>query len=141
MEYFRVQRICSHSWQQLLRVAVFVFAVSLCTSTMLAQESASAASVSDIQAYIAQAWTTLTRSPSDCKTVLDGRNPTYSILYFPADVTPNPAARELEQRCGIHIRQLPAVVHAAGDLAQTKFEQHGLLYLPNAYVVPGGFSL
>jgi alpha,alpha-trehalase len=97
------------------------------------------ATLSDIQAYIANAWETLTRSPNDCKTVIDGRNPKNSILYFPADVQPTPQARELESRCGIHIRQLPRVAHAAGDLAKEHFEQQGLLYLPNAYVVPGGF--
>src|SRR5512140_3444291 len=62
--------------------------VTLLTVTSLvavAQESRPStqhAGLPEIQTYIANAWDTLTRSPNDCKTVIDGRNPNNSILYF-----------------------------------------------------------
>lgn len=132
---FTAVRWCRYTVAALLCAIVFGAVPSFAQQPQTARSSG----LADIQTYIANAWSTLTRSPNDCKTVVDGRNPRNSILYFPADVQPTPAARALEQKCGIHIRQLPAVVHQAGDLAHTHFAQHGLLYLPNAYVVPGGF--
>lgn len=140
MRTFRGPRFSPGAW--LWRCVISIVLCSLAGAGAFAQPPQAAtqnAGLPQIRTYIENAWATLTRSPSDCKTVIDGRNPKNSILYFPADMQPTAEARALEQQCGIHIRQLPAVVHKAGDLAHTQFANHGLLYLPNAYVVPGGF--
>jgi alpha,alpha-trehalase len=38
----------------------------------------------------------------------------------------------------VQIEHLPAVLHKLGEIDTSKFGAHGLLYLPNKYVVPGG---
>jgi alpha,alpha-trehalase len=38
----------------------------------------------------------------------------------------------------VQIEHLPMVLHKLGEIDTSKFRPHGLLYLPNKYVVPGG---
>ena len=104
-------------------------------------DKASADQLQAIQKYIKQSWHTLTRSSAELakaapdpkfKPMADGRWPVY--VSRPENVA------EVERRvrsqmsaedfAAIDIRQLPDDV--------SKVEQHGLLYLPYPYVVPGG---
>ena len=97
------------------------------------------APLQQVLTYIHGGWDQLTRSPQDCETVLDKRNPANSVLYLPAGMAETPGLKQLAQRCGIHVDHLPEPVRNPGQLASVKFSPQGLLYLPNAYVVPGGF--
>jgi alpha,alpha-trehalase len=90
-----------------------------------------------ILTYIDQGWRVLSRSPTDCKTVADPKTEK-SVLYFPADFAVPPSAQQLA-KCGVKIDHLPIVVHNLGEVDIKKIEPHALLYLPNTYVVPGGF--
>ena len=92
----------------------------------------------DILRYIDAGWDNLSRSMSSCRTVIDPKAPDKSILYFPADVPVPASIRELEKKCGVRIEHLPAAISRLGDLDINRIEPHGLLYLPNPYVVPGG---
>lgn len=104
-------------------------------------DKASADQLQAIQKYIKQSWHTLTRSSAELakaapdpkfKPMADGRWPVY--------VSRRENVAEIERRLRsqmsaedfamIDIRQLPEDV--------SKVEQHGLLYLPYPYVVPGG---
>src|SRR6185369_4308934 len=134
--YFREPR-----FKMLLRRSFLSFFASLLlTASVAAQTAAPAKGIDDVLNYISHAWTTLSRSQDNCKTVYDERKrDTKQYVYFPADQPLPPAAADLEKRCGITAQQLPKAVTAPGQVDADHFAPHGLLYLPNAYVVPGGF--
>ncbi|HKY29930.1 MAG TPA: trehalase family glycosidase, partial [Pyrinomonadaceae bacterium] len=120
----------------LLLLTSFSFA-----STQSVADKASADQLQAIQKYIKQSWHTLTRSSAELakaapdpkfKPMADGRWPVY--------ISRNENIKQIEQRlrsqmsaedfATIDIRQLPDDWH--------EVQQHGLLYLPHPYVVPGG---
>jgi alpha,alpha-trehalase len=87
--------------------------------------------------YISSGWDTLTRSMTDCQTVVDPKLVESSVLYLPADFSKPPAVQDLEKRCKLKVEKLPAVITAPGQVDPSKLSP-GLLYLENKYVVPGG---
>ncbi len=95
--------------------------------------------ISDVLAYIDKSWDTLTRSPLDCKTVLDVRVPEHSTLYLPANYPEPASVKDLAVKCKISVEHLPQVITSLGSLDMSSSKQQGVLYLPNSYVVPGGF--
>ena len=95
-------------------------------------------SLQPILEYISTGWDTLTRSMSDCSTIVDTKVATKSILYVPADFTITPDLHALESRCNIEVKPLPKIIHHPGEIDTTTFSPNGLLYLEHPYVVPGG---
>jgi alpha,alpha-trehalase len=91
-----------------------------------------------ILGYIATGWDTLTRSMSECSTIVDPKLVGKSILYVPADFPVTDKLHALETRCNIEVRPLPKVIHKLGEIDTNTFSPHGLLYLEYPYVVPGG---
>jgi alpha,alpha-trehalase len=92
---------------------------------------------SDIEHYIHTAWDDLTRSPLNCAALIDPKLPQgQSLLYVAADQPITPAMRTAAAECGVGLRTLPAADSAGPQ--PFPLEHHGLLYLPNPYVVPGG---
>ena len=91
------------------------------------------------RAYIDKAWTTLTRSQSDCAALTDSKVVGRPVLYVPADEPLPPSVADVGKRCGIDVRPLPRTIERLGDIDATKLPRQGLLYLPHPYVVPGGF--
>ncbi len=91
-----------------------------------------------IAAYIAQAWTTLSRSMTDCDSLIDPKLKTAPILYLPAEMQTPPEVAALKAKCGIQVEHLPRRITHFGELKLTDIATPGLLYLPNKYVVPGG---
>jgi alpha,alpha-trehalase len=87
--------------------------------------------------YISSGWDTLTRSMTDCQTVVDPKLTEASVLYLPADFPAPPLLKELQKRCNVYIQPLPTVVTAPGQIDPSTIAP-GLLYLENKYVVPGG---
>jgi alpha,alpha-trehalase len=122
------------------RLTTLVLAAMACclAPAACAGQTAAATERVPIVDYIAKGWDTLTRSMSDCATVVDSKVATKSVLYIPADFAVTAELHELEKRCGVEIRALPKVILKAGDMDTNNFDPHGLLYLPNRYVVPGG---
>src|SRR5206468_11884513 len=101
--------------------------------------AASATRFDDVLGYISKGWDVLTRSMSNCQTVIDPKAPEQSVLYLPADVAENSAVRDIENKCHIKIEHLPAVIKNIGAVDINKLSApHGLLYLEHSYVVPGG---
>ena len=104
-------------------------------------DKASTEQLRAIQKYIKQSWHTLTRSSAELakaapdpkfKPMADGRWPVY--------VSRRENVKQIEQKLRT---QMSAEDFATIDIRQlpddwTKVEQHGLLYLPYPYVVPGG---
>jgi alpha,alpha-trehalase len=93
----------------------------------------------NIQTYISSTWTTLTRNVLSCQALVDPKMPAgHSILYYPAEVQPDANAKQVAAKCDVQIAQLPFTITKPGEADLSQLKQHGLLYLPNPYVVPGG---
>jgi len=129
-------------------LSISVLAVLLCVvAPCLWFERAAVASPGDaadsglapIRSYIASGWDTLTRSLSNCDTVVDPKlHSGESALYLPADYPESDAVKELQKRCNIQVLRLSQVIHGPGEIDSTKISPQGLLYLEHPYVVPGG---
>ncbi len=116
-----------------------IFALVLFKPVVVAaQSSERARQAPPILEYIAKGWDELTRSIDNCTTLADPKIAGKAVLYVPAEFAVPENVRALENKCGIEVRALPAVIQRAGELANTEFDPQGLLYLPNRYVVPGG---
>jgi alpha,alpha-trehalase len=92
-------------------------------------------SLDGILQYISDGWDNLERSLTDCKTFEDVKAEGEPILYLPADVGTPSGLSEMQERCRVHVEHLPATI---SDQTVSKIQKHGLLYLENPYVVPGG---
>src|SRR5580693_1288172 len=56
-------------------------------------------SLDQIRAYISTGWDSLTRSLTDCATVVDTKVSSASVLYLPADFTAPASVQQLEKQC------------------------------------------
>jgi alpha,alpha-trehalase len=117
--------------------------ISLLASAGTAQSAPDSAKldpsqVAAVRTYISSAWNTLTRSMTDCKTVIDPKLPETSVLYLPSGFSVPPAVQKLQQECKVQVKNLPMVIHGPGEVDTNTFAPHGLLYLEKPYVVPGG---
>jgi alpha,alpha-trehalase len=88
--------------------------------------------------YIASGWDTLTRSMTDCQSVVDPKMKVAPVLYLPAGFPEPPAVKKLATECNVRIEHLPTEIRRLGEIDTGKISPHGLLYLENKYVVPGG---
>src|SRR5260370_3516095 len=102
------------------------------------QEAAKARGLEPIRSYIAAGWDTLTRSQTDCNTIVDPKLASASVLYVPADLQIPETVQQMQKRCNVQVKHLPNVIHQLGEVDTSNFEPAGLLYLENKYVVPGG---
>ena len=91
----------------------------------------------ELKNYIHSAWKTLTRSQTDCASLIDTKLTTKPALYVPADMQIPPAVQQIESKCGNKVVKLPRVIQKMHDVQVSEIPP-GLLYLPNPYVVPGG---
>jgi len=101
------------------------------------KDSAPEAGLAPILTYISSGWNTLTRSMTDCQTVVDPKLTEASVVYLPAEFPMPAGVRELQNRCKVRVQALPTVITAPGQVDPSKIAP-GLLYLENKYVVPGG---
>lgn len=88
--------------------------------------------------YISSAWDTLTRSTTDCQSVVDPKIKVAPVVYLPADFPEPAAVQKLASDCDVRIAHLPLVIHRLGEIDPAKIQRPGLLYLEHKYVVPGG---
>jgi alpha,alpha-trehalase len=91
-----------------------------------------------ILAYIDKSWEELSRSMTDCKSLVDPKVTTPPILYLPAGMAVPPAVASVQKQCKVEVRNLPRKINHMGDVRVAEIPDEGLLYLPNPYVVPGG---
>lgn len=88
--------------------------------------------------YIHNAWDTLTRSMTDCHSLVDTKVNANPILYMPAELPAPPEVTALEEKCNLQVKTLPSRIDKIGDVHPEQLPAQGLLYLPNPYIVPGG---
>ena len=112
------------------------------TATFAQQPTAATTSnetgLAPILHYISSGWDSLTRSMTSCDSLVDSKIKATPVLYLPADFPTPPAVQKLQADCGVQIEHLPAVIYQPGRVDTRTFHPHGLLYLENKYVVPGG---
>jgi alpha,alpha-trehalase len=93
-------------------------------------------------AYIHKSWDELSRSMTDCHSLVDVKVTTNPVLYVPADLRMPHGLTEVAGSCGVRVVVLPKIIGQLGDLMPEELTRKGLapglLYLPNKYVVPGG---
>lgn len=129
----------------MIRFCAFLFcSVLLATSMGPAQTAAPTQSttaqptIQPINTYIDQAWDSLTRSMSDCHSLIDPKVKTAPVLYLPKDLPMPKDVAALPLKCGVHVERLPVRIQHFGQIRRGEISLPGLLYLPNPYVVPGG---
>src|SRR3984957_12501177 len=88
--------------------------------------------------YISSAWDVLTRSMTDCKSVVDPKIKVAPVLYLPSGFAEPAAVQKLAADCSVRVEHLPLEIKRLGEIDTAKIQPHGLLYLPDKYVVPGG---
>jgi alpha,alpha-trehalase len=130
-------------WRRRLYVIGYVLFVTGVSTMAVAQASAPAGlpqphGLKPLLDYIDSAWGTLTRSMTDCQSVVDPKLSEKPVLYLPAGLAEPPALQKLSADCGVRIEHLPVEIHHLGEIDTSKIQPHGLLYLENKYVVPGG---
>jgi len=125
-----------------LAFGVWQAGLTCCTSK--AQEtpaaSASVPSAPDpaaTLAYIHRTWDELSRSMTDCHSLVDVKVTTNPVLYLPAGMSEPDAVKVLTANCGVKVARLPRPIAKLGDVMPEELTP-GLLYLPNKYIVPGG---
>jgi alpha,alpha-trehalase len=88
--------------------------------------------------YISQGWNTLSRSMSECKSVVDPKVKTVPVMYLPFRMETPASVTAMQAECHVEVRHLPRAIHHLGEVLPRELPVEGLLYLPNRYVVPGG---
>jgi alpha,alpha-trehalase len=120
---------------KLVRLLVFVLAAIHISG---AQETAQRPNSEATLHYIHAAWDTLTRSMTDCHSLVDIKVTNNPILYLPAGMSAPAAVKDLTDKCHVRVIALPRPIEKLGDLDPKELPDAGLLYLPEPYVVPGG---
>jgi alpha,alpha-trehalase len=122
----------------LISVLVAVSFPNIARAQAGTKSSTAQSGLEPIRSYISAGWDTLTRSLSECKTIVDPKITTTSVLYVPADFDIPASVHDLQEKCHVQVQHLPSVIHSLGQIDPAKVEPDGLLYLENRYVVPGG---
>jgi alpha,alpha-trehalase len=122
---------------KLLRLLVLALA-AIQISSVRAQDAAAAPDSEATLRYIHAAWDTLTRSMTDCHSLVDIKVTADPVLYLPAETPAGPEVTALEQKCHVKVIALPRRIAKLADVRPEELSAAGLLYLPNPYVVPGG---
>jgi len=91
------------------------------------------------RAYIERTWGTLTRSMGECASLVDSKVLTRPLVYVAAGFPVPPPLAQAGERCHIEVRTLPHPIRQLGEVDAARLPAQGLLYLPQPYVVPGGF--
>jgi alpha,alpha-trehalase len=95
-------------------------------------------SLDDILHYISHGWDRLSRSMNECGTFFDSKTDGEPFLYLPVEVPSPPEVEGLTARCKVRIARLPERITPADEKVVGEIRDHGLLFLKNPYVVPGG---
>ena len=128
----------SHRLRKVVLLACLLLWGAFRPSAVASDQPASSPGLSSILQYISAGWDNLTRSMSDCSSVVDPKLKQAPVLYLPAGLPVPPAVQKLHTDCKVDIEHLPKVIHQLGEIDLSTLPTHGLLYLPNKYVVPGG---
>jgi alpha,alpha-trehalase len=122
-------------------LAVLVLLIAGVNTSALSQQVATAAEhpgLAPVLHYISANWDKLTRSMSSCDSIADPKMQAAPVLYLPADFATPVAVAKLQADCKVDVEHLPKPITGLGQIDTSTFRPHGLLFLENKYVVPGG---
>jgi alpha,alpha-trehalase len=130
----------AHSWIRVCSAGLIALLLILAqpSSFAAAPNEAEGQGLKPILNYISTAWDTLTRSMTDCQSIVDPKIATQSVLYLPKDSAEPASLQALTTNCNVRVDHLPVVIDHLGQISTSDIDPPGLLYLPNKYVVPGG---
>src|SRR5216684_1047759 len=96
-----------------------------CPSGALAQgQPKPAAGLAPIRQYISAGWDNLTRSMTDCASVVDPKIKAHPVIYFPAGFAAPPAVEKLHTACNVDIEHLPKPIHQLGEIDTNAIQPH-----------------
>ena len=76
---------------------------------------------------------------NECSSIVDPKvTDAKAVLYLPHGVAMPAAVERLQSQCRVQVLRLPAPITHLGGVMPSQLKAHGLLYLPDRYVVPGG---
>jgi alpha,alpha-trehalase len=119
-------------------VLIFWLAAAVGQAPPTPASSRDARGLQPILEYISQAWGALTRSMTDCQSVVDPKIKGRPVVYLPFGMVAPAAVQKLSADCHVEIKHLPFAIDRLGAIDDQKIQPDGLLYLPDRYVVPGG---
>src|SRR3981189_679181 len=117
---------------------MFLLLLLACPPGAPAQVQKPIAGLASVRQYITAGWDNLTRSMTDCASVVDPKMKVNPVIYLPAGFAAPPEVEKLHAACNVDIEHLPKPIHQLGEIDTNAIHPHGLLYLENKYVVPGG---
>jgi alpha,alpha-trehalase len=122
----------------LVSLQLALYAVAL---PQQAPAKATGEQLQSVRAYIKQGWSTLSRSNAQiAEASVDPKFRPAKDARWPVYVSRKEDLRQIEQklRAGAPESSLAKIELRALPASDSEIRQHGLLYLPNPYVVPGG---
>jgi alpha,alpha-trehalase len=129
---FRTRSSLRQTIRLYLAIFITISALAIKTSGQSSDQNAK------ILTYIDSGWNSLSRSMTDCKSLVDPKVTTAPLLYLPYGMAAPSAVASAHQPCNVEVRNLPRSITHIGDVRVAEIPVEGLLYLPNRYVVPGG---
>jgi alpha,alpha-trehalase len=129
---FRTRSSLRQTIRLYLAIFITLSALTIKTSGQSSDQNAK------ILTYIDSGWNSLSRSMTDCKSLVDPKVTTAPVLYLPYGMAAPSAVASAHQQCNVEVRNLPRSITHVGDVRVAEIPVEGLLYLPNRYVVPGG---
>jgi len=121
-----------------ISICLFILSSTFPRPATTAAAASADSGLAPILQYIQSDWDVLTRSMTRCDSVVDPKLPEASLLYLPAGFPEPDSVKKLKASCKVHVEPLPVVIHHPGQADVEAIKPHGLLFLPNSYVVPGG---
>jgi len=115
---------------------LLIIAAPLCSGA--APDEPGGQGLKPILNYISTGWDTLTRSMTECQSIVDPKIATQSVLFLPKDFAEPATLQTLTNNCNVRVDHLPMAIDHLGQIDTSNIDPPGLLYLPNKYVVPGG---
>jgi alpha,alpha-trehalase len=117
----------------------FLFALLFCANAFAEPaDTPDKQGLQPILTYISSAWDTLTRSMTNCESIVDPKITDTPVLYLPDGFNEPAAVHELSGKCKVRVEHLPRKIDHLGEITTGNIDPAGLLYLPDKYVVPGG---
>jgi len=128
----------SHRLSSVFRSFILVVLCGASAKPTLAATAPQGPGLKPVLDYISVAWDTLTRSMTDCQSIVDPKIKAAPVLYLPAGYAEPASVQKLAADCNVRVEHLPVEIHRLGEIDAGKIQPPGLLYLENKYVVPGG---
>jgi len=123
---------------RVVRCVLFLGLVLTAFPSVATPKQESRNGLSTVLHYISSHWDVLTRSMSQCDSIVDPKLPQAAVLYLPAGFAEPVSATKLQETCKVRVEHLPTAIPHPGQIDVSKIQPQGLLFLPNKYVVPGG---